>query len=299
MKLNSKLLHAHAWLVFLAGFTVVDSQAARFVDCSSCHGQISSEWRTSAHAGSFTSPLFLHELEKSETSTRSSCSCHAPDFFVPEGVGNAPGKRTDSLALGVDCISCHMDRELVAFANSEERTVPHWVRSEERYSQGVFCAGCHTWAKNAAADCQDCHMPEEKGPVTDHPMFARPADAGHRSHRMLGLNDLEFVAGAVSLEVIAAGRQLRISLANLIPVHGFPQISQRRAELTVAEESDGGALWSEDVRLGADSTAGYTVELSRGRKPLTVELRLYPAAELWPDSSVLLVRKIVNRKGLR
>ena len=298
MKLNLNFLPTHAWLVLLAGFTVVDSQAARYVDCSSCHGRINSEWRTSAHAGSYTLPLFLHQLEKSEASasTRSSCSCHAPDFFVPEGIGNAPGKRPDSVALGVDCISCHMDRELVAFANSEERTVPHWVRSDERYSQGVFCAGCHAWAENTAVDCQDCHMPEEIGPVTDHPMFARPADAGHRSHRMPGLNDLEFVAGAVSLEVIAAGRQLRISLANLIPVHGFPQIDRRRAVLTVAEEGVGEALWSEDVRLAADSTAGYTVELPRGRKPLTVELRLYPAAELWPDSSVLVVTEIVNRK---
>jgi len=296
LKPNCKSLCARVLIILLTGFTVVDSQAARVVNCSSCHGQISSEWRTSAHAGSYTSPLFLHRLEESDDSTRTSCSCHAPDFFTPEGIGRIPGKRPDSLALGVDCVSCHMDSELVAYADCKERTVPHWTRSDKRYSQGVFCAGCHTWAKNTAADCRDCHMPESKGPATDHPMFDRPASAGHRSHRMSGLNDQDFVAGAVSLETGAVGEQLKINLTNLIPVHAFPQIRYRRVELTVTEEGLRETLWSESVRLAADSTAGYTVKIPRDRKPLAVELRLYPAAEIRPDSSVLLVREIIERE---
>jgi len=291
-----KLLYFQILSILLAGSAAVDSQAARVVDCSSCHGRISSEWRSSSHARSYTSPLFLHELEKSDDSPQSSCACHAPDFFVTAGIGSPPEKRTDSLHLGVDCLSCHMDREMVAYAAGGELTVPHWVSSEERYTQSVFCATCHKWAKDLAVDCRVCHMPEVKGPATDHPIFGRPAASRHSSHGMLGLNDVDFVAGAASLEVETAAGQLRISLTNLNSVHDFPQIRRRRAELSLAGDSAGDALWTENVRLAADSTAGYTVDLPRGGKDLAVELRLYPAPELWPDSSLLLVKETIERE---
>jgi Cytochrome c554 and c-prime len=282
--------------VLLILSTADNSQAARLVDCSSCHGRINSEWRTSAHAGAYSSPAFLNEIESADSATRNSCTCHSPDFLVTGGIGVRPARRADSLHLGIDCIACHMDKEMVAWSDGEEWMVPHRVRSDHRYSQAVFCAGCHTWAKDMTVDCQDCHMPEEKGPVTDHPMFDRPADSGHRSHRMPGFNDPEFLAGAALLDIETAGERLEISLTNLVPVHAFPQISRRNAELKVMEKNGDRMLWNETVRLAADSTAFYKVEIPRDTKPLAVELRLYPAPAIWPDSSLLLIRKVVAGK---
>ncbi|MBN2289334.1 MAG: hypothetical protein JXQ83_08375 [Candidatus Glassbacteria bacterium] len=276
--------------------TAAGSPEARLIDCAACHGRISSEWRVSSHAAAYTSPLFLHELEKSADSPRSACSCHAPDFFVNGGIGSAPGRRADSPESGVDCLACHLDAEMVAWSDGQEWMVPHRVCADKRYSQAVFCGSCHTWAKDAAADCLDCHMPGGKGPVTDHPGFDRPADATHRAHRMPGSSDPEFAAGAASLEVRQAGGQLKISLTNLVPVHAFPQIRHRRAQLAVVEQPGGRVLWQETVRLAADSTAGYAVELPGGGVPLAVELRLYPLAELLPDSSLLLAREAVENR---
>ena len=294
MKPSYRRLILRLTTVFLSFLVSSESRSARIIDCSSCHGTISSEWRISAHAGSYSSPLFLHELAKSEDSPATSCACHAPDFFVTGGIGRAPGKRADDLHLGIDCLACHMDKEMVAWADSRQYDVPHWVRDDKRYLKAIFCAGCHTWAKDAAVDCQDCHMPEQKGPVTDHPIFGRTGGSTHRSHSMHGLNDPEFLTTAAALEVGTNGKRLEISLSNLIPVHAFPQIRHRLAELAVVEEKNGRRLWTEQVRLAADSTADYKVELPGRAEPLVVELRLYPSVELRPDSSLLVAREVVK-----
>ena len=91
--------------------------------CSTCHVAITSEWRSSLHAQAYSSPVFLKRKEGTGDSAQGSCSCHGPDNIAPEFLGKVPQTRKDSLHLGVDCLACHMDKDMVAFSSGEQVTL--------------------------------------------------------------------------------------------------------------------------------------------------------------------------------
>ncbi len=266
--------------------------AQRRIDCASCHPDIASQWRASNHARAWSTPGFEKALRALPDPLHSGCDCHAPDYFLPAGLGARPVQRSDSLGTGVDCLACHMDSSLTAYCSGESRTVPHWVRSEPGFGQARFCTGCHSWGRGAEIACQDCHMTESPGEAS----LAKTggASASHRSHRWEGSDSPDFIRGAESLSAARAADSLVLTLSNLLPAHAFPQGSHRKAELLLLNVAGDSAFWREPVRLAADSAARYSFGPALSPSVARAELRYYPLPELLPDSFYCLERLTVR-----
>ena len=263
-------------------------------DCSTCHREITREWRSSLHAQAYISPVFLKRKEELSDSGQSSCSCHAPDNIAPEFLGAVPEEREDSLHLGVDCLACHMDKDMVAWSSGEQRYVPHFTRMNRMYSQGRFCTGCHRWGKGTGFDCQECHMPELRGANSDGPHIGKVTGATHRSHSWPGSRNPEILAQGAVLTSIRNGKQLSVSVTNVVGAHSFPVGDHHRAEIVVLSESSLDPVWGQSVKLAPDSTAEYSVKLRSARARAIVELRFYPAPAVWPDSFYVLYKEMID-----
>ena len=262
--------------------------------CSTCHVAITREWRSSLHAQAYSSPVFLKRKEETGDSGQGSCSCHEPDNIAPEFLGKVPEAREDSFHLGVDCLACHMDKEMVAFSSGEQGFVPHFTRTDSTYSQGRFCSGCHSWAKGSGFDCQECHMPGLEGAGSDGAHIEKVVGATHRSHGWPGSRNPEMLAQGAVLTATRNGKQMSLSVTNLVGAHSFPAAGGHRAEIVVLPESSASPVWEQSVRLAIDSTAEYSVGLSEARARALVELRFYPAPELWPDSFYILHKEMID-----
>ncbi len=262
-------------------------QAFRRLDCAACHATIAREWRESRHADSYLSPVFRQERERSGCAGGNGFSCHAPENFPLERIGLAPLPREDSLEAGVNCSSCHLDRESVAWADGSERWVPHVTGKSEKYSSGEFCAGCHALGKEVALDCQQCHMPEEPGAATAGAIIA-PARAGatHRSHRFAGSREPEAMRRGAELAAERREGALELRVTSTTGAHLFPVVRHHELRPTLMRGRE--VLWQQAVTLGPDSTALFRLPIEG--PGLAAELRFYPVPELWPDSCYVLQR---------
>ncbi len=263
-------------------------------DCSTCHRTITREWRSSLHAQAYISPVFLKRKEELSDSGQSSCACHAPDNIAPEFLGAVPEEREDSLHLGVDCLACHMDKDMVAWSSGQQRYAPHFTRMDTMYSQGRFCTGCHGWGKESGFDCQECHMPELRGANSDGPHIEKVTGATHRSHSWPGSRKPEMLSQGVVLTAIRNGRELSLSVTNVVEAHTFPVIDRHQAEIVVLPESSLNPFWRQSVKLVRDSTAEYSVELRDANAHALVELRFYPVPAIWPDSFYVLHKEMID-----
>lgn len=266
----------------------------RIIDCSTCHRSIAEEWSESPHAAAWTSEAFRLRKEGKDVVGESSCACHAPDFFVPEGIGDTPEQRQDTLDTGVDCIACHMDRELTAWSAGGDVMVPHWVKPDSRFLRGEFCAGCHAWGRDSGADCVDCHMPLVRGANADLGGEGAAPGVTRYSHRFPGSADLEMLRDGASLRVSREGDTLRIGLGSLIPMHYFPQVESRRLQLLALPAGSETPFWSEDVRLAPDSSAVYRIGTQSAGSGIRVQLRFYQSPEIHPDSFQLIGERSVD-----
>lgn len=232
-------------------------------DCSGCHAEIAAEWASSAHARSWTDPIFQAEYQLTR---QAFCRhCHAPlaleatPLVGPAAGGRsapgaAPGLVESAGARGIDCAVCHVrdGRVLGAHGRGGDE---HAVRRDARMATTALCAGCHQfdfprpapgeqvryhpgrplqntvaeWSQSRYADrpCQDCHMA-----VTGDP--GRP----HRSHAFRIFEDPALLTRAVQVTARARrhGGAVRVSV-EIAPGeigHAFPTGDMfRRAVLTV------------------------------------------------------------------
>lgn len=254
-------------------------------DCATCHRLIADEWRGSLHASAYSDPVFAGERERFDCSGRSGCTCHAPARVAGDFIGRVPPMREDGLQHGVDCISCHVDSAMVVWSGGEEMYVPHWTRSDPRYAEGVFCAGCHRWAGGDPADCRACHMPDAEGPAAAGPHLDNPADAVHSSHAWHVSGDPDMLSRGALLEAatVPDGR-LRVEVANTVGAHAFPVNGHHEARV-VLTGARGTVLWQREIRLAADSTVTFLIDSVAARR---CELRFHIAPAVWPDSFHLL-----------
>jgi hypothetical protein len=229
-------------------------------DCAACHAEIAAEWARSAHARSWTDPIFQAEYRLNPDAF---CrGCHAPRLHEAEldaASANAAAAPDDAAradraaARGIDCTVCHVrdGRVLGVHGHGGE----HAALREARLATSAFCGDCHQfdfpapapaerarylpgrplqdtlaeWARSNFADrpCQDCHMPP-----------AGEGSARHRSHAFRVLDDPALLARAVRV-IAAAHREGRAILVTieLAPGeigHAFPTGDMfRQAVLTV------------------------------------------------------------------
>lgn len=214
-------------------------------DCAGCHAEIAAEWASSAHARSWTDPVFQSEYR---TKPEAFCRrCHAP--LLPEGATDEP-----TAARGIDCAVCHVREGHVLGAHGRGGD-DHVARRDARLATSAFCGGCHQFdfpepapgervhyhpgrplqdtlaehARSRYADrpCQHCHMPLAGAPGKQH-----------RSHAFRTLDDPAFMARAVRVTAEARrhGRMVRVTV-EIAPGeigHAFPTGDMfREAVLTV------------------------------------------------------------------
>ncbi|MGN6103850.1 MAG: multiheme c-type cytochrome [Kofleriaceae bacterium] len=225
-------------------------------DCAPCHAEIAAEWAGSAHARSWTDPIFQAEYQLSREAF---CRrCHAP--LLPEAPGLATADSTDAspealAARGIDCAVCHVRAGHVLGVHGRGAG-EHAAMRDARLATGAFCGGCHQfdfraaepgerlryhpgqplqdtlaeWSRSSYADqpCQHCHMP-----------LAGPPGRQHRSHAFRTLDDPDVMARAVRVTARAERRggtiRATFELAPGEIGHGFPTGDMfRRAVLTVS-----------------------------------------------------------------
>jgi len=270
--------------------------------CAGCHEDVARQWAASAHARSWTDPVF--QAEYAQAPDPFCRECHAP---------RSTSARVDGPAAdGIDCLVCHQ-REGTLLGRSGRGAEHHAVRAEPRLGDSSFCAPCHDFAfpearpgaprpeylpsaplqataaehaRSAASDrtCQDCHMPRVGGRV---------------DHRFGALSDPAMMRRAVRTRVRATaepGGSLRVDV-RLSPGqigHAFPtgdmfrqgrfevrrgaDVEVERLQRWFARVPHEGAFYLaqvDDTRVPPDGARAFSLTLPPGEGPARYRLDLW------------------------
>ena len=197
--------------------------------CNKCHMDVVEEWQGSAHARSWTNPVFQAAIAGREDGGDACARCHAPASLFDTGVGKPPRARSLDRELGIPCMTCHMkgNQYYGPIASKGHKGVV--VMTEYRESQ--WCAGCHgqpelsthdhhtSYRAGAAAaerrTCQECHMPEverkmvaSKRPIKKH---VQPPQKCRKHLFQVELTEAG-LAEAAAMAVALDGETLRVTV---------------------------------------------------------------------------------------
>jgi hypothetical protein len=226
--------------------------------CTSCHGTIAARHALSGHARATESPVFQALVARASGSTRAFCNrCHAP----------GGGK-------GIGCLTCHRAIGNQGTANArfiegepDEMLGPydvsspaHGARKHAFVTSAELCGTCHQvegggafhetpydeWkgspAKAQGITCARCHMARKPGDPTSG--FEAQALAPGSALRDVGDHAFvgpgpELLADAASLDVVADGSHLRVTLGNRNAGHALPSGTRFLRRLTLEVDVDG------------------------------------------------------------
>ncbi|MDH4259873.1 MAG: hypothetical protein OEW16_06155 [Gammaproteobacteria bacterium] len=151
--------------------------------------------------------------------------------LLQEPSGVTPVRRQDDVALGIDCVSCHVSARGILGPGRTSSSV-HETTADSRFldagrTSETVCRTCHrttvdVWKHTELArrgtTCLDCHMPIVEAPsVTGGPARAR------RSHRFPGDKDAAMLRGAINASLeIAGDRTARFRIVNDRVGHPLP-----------------------------------------------------------------------------
>jgi formate-dependent nitrite reductase cytochrome c552 subunit len=220
--------------------------------CESCHVEIAREWRGSQHRAAASNPAFLAAF-KAEPDPF--CwDCHAAEARGASGVASAAS------ALGVACVTCHLDAhgDVLAAKVGRATRASHPVLESEKLSGSQACAGCHEFAFPSAArerpelmqstlseharsafalqGCGDCHMP-------------RVGADQHRSHALASTRDPTALERAVRVSAERSGGQLRVRIVPQGVGHAFPTGDLFRRLRVTVEVLDGARVVRREQRF--------------------------------------------------
>ncbi len=260
--------------VLLTSCAAPSVHEGRSSECGTCHTRQLDEWKTSRHALSGDSPVFIAMLPKVEASwgrnARAQCeSCHQPGHVDEKFIGCASchlavGNREDANgAMVVDV------RAPVASAKAPSARAPHTLTQRRFFDAPNLCGTCH----------------EVKGPGhLDEPtlteFFASPLEAGQTctschfetGHRFVGLTPAwgaspEVRARAEAAAVALLRRALKlevqgdeVQLTNVGAAHGVPTgmtaVRDVWVDVSLVDASGVRAEYPRVFQLGAKLEAG-------------------------------------------
>jgi hypothetical protein len=268
--------------------------------CGECHADHLGEWRSSAHAVSFTNAVFRAEFEHRHLA---SCSaCHAPR----------------GEAAGIDCAVCHV-RDGAVLNPTVSGRAPHASRVAAELGDQRACAPCHefdfdgqpgdrlqrtvsewTASPHAGTACQTCHLPPR---------------AGHRAHDFPGGLDAALLRDAIRVRSASARAENGITRVELeleadraghavptgdifrrLEVRVWPagRPARARSSILARRFRVSGARWEEiaDRRVPASGTRDVAIELDGevDRVEYAIDLWRVPSRraerERWPVRDV-------------
>jgi hypothetical protein len=117
-------------------------------DCAGCHAEIAAEWASSAHARSWTDPIFQSEYQLTR---QAFCRhCHAPLALEAE-LDTVPAASHESpAARGIDCAVCHVRAGHVLGPHGRGGD-EHAVRLEARLATTAFGVNFGAFAARSMA----------------------------------------------------------------------------------------------------------------------------------------------------
>jgi Cytochrome c554 and c-prime len=242
-------------------------------DCAPCHAQIAAEWERSAHARSWTDPIFQAEYQLApEPFCR---RCHAPLAPDPAGELRAessaesvepvePREVAALAARGIDCAVCHVRGGRLLSVHGRGGA-EHPIAADTRLAAGAFCGPCHQfdfpapepgqqpryhpgrplqntlheWRESRHSDqpCQYCHMRRVAGDPLDASV-SRP----HRDHSFAISTDRDLLAGAVAVSAHARWRGDQLDVTMTISPrtigHAFPTGDMFREAVLIVRLGD-------------------------------------------------------------
>jgi hypothetical protein len=233
--------------------------------CVECHAPIAEEWKQSVHFRSVSGPFWRSIRNEGyadlfETLRMPCMNCHAPANVLDLPDGAQPAERRDEVALGVDCVSCHLSERGIVGPGRFVKA-PHEVIPDERFLNAVLtstgiCARCHDeqtdcgrivteWSTTRfAADgvtCLHCHMPETEGPlIVDGPPRAR------RSHTFVGDKSEEMLRKALNASILLPDKQTAVvRITNDRVGHSLPASGMNWLLVQVQVHDESGRLVQE------------------------------------------------------
>lgn len=316
-------LAAGALIVLASGHPALAGPGSSSRLCGACHGPLRTQWSGSAHATSWTNPVFQAFLadakEKQGEAIQTSClPCHAPLAHVSKDL-----KVADAVAQeGVACNFCHnvsaVDPSTQPGSYTFDASNPNLMRGpykdadpagaheavySEIHTQPEFCASCHSavspksgllieatylsWKRSSGAEydmtCQECHMPPAAGKAATVATKTRPAV---NAHTFVGPRSTPaWLSDAATLKGAVASGRLRLEVENAKAGHSLPGggNSMRTITLDVVFTNAAGA----EVKKLQAERFGTEFADAKGVSPVPKWMgqSVARATEIGPDSS--------------
>jgi hypothetical protein len=252
--------------------------AAKNAACARCHADIAAEHEGSLHRRAHEEPAYLRALavEPLDFCER----CHAP---VADPLELDPAAVAATARLGVACVTCHGEDDVVLAAPAREgtRPAPHPLLRSAELASDAACARCHefefpdnelrrspaflqrTITEHAASGwsevrCAGCHMPLVPGPF-----------GPHRAHGMPASRDAEVLRRALTVSAMRVGTMLQLELAPDAVGHAVPtgDLFRRLVVIAEAERGQGRAVASARRYL----SRRFSVKEQRGGVRMRIE----------------------------
>jgi len=260
--------------------------------CSECHEKIYEEYQSSSHAkGYFNTGLHRKVAEKVSMKKYDCATCHMPMANNLKALisGKArPDKHNKTHTDAVSCYFCHTvayvkkahkfninikarqaknyKPTLYGRLHNPDESDKHSSASNPVYAKKV-CLGCHSHKlndnnvtifkamdeKQNSIGCIKCHMPEVSGAAEKMDKRSR---GNHRSHKFLGIHDVEFRKTGVDINISIADKKLRVTLTNKM---GHPLIIQpaRAKYLKIEVLHKGKEIWKNYTKEPSEDKQGY------------------------------------------
>jgi hypothetical protein len=195
-----------------------ENLAAQNDACEGCHVEVAAEWRASLHRASWTEPAFQRAYAREPLAF---CrACHAPEAPVAADPSAVLG------ALGVGCVTCHVDRGAILAARAHQdvsssqsasaldlaELPDHRLVARIPWDQGPDPASFLDFAPDAQGPEQAQQGFENMKPVSAGrpPATARPPQRGESRHA----RDSGSLFGARKRRVAGVARRMHRTASN-------------------------------------------------------------------------------------
>jgi hypothetical protein len=200
-------------------------------DCAECHADVYAEWHGTHHQISFLNPEVRTQSE--DFRNRECQICHLPQPVFVTGVGMRTMLRETRPDEGVDCLTCHQDKDGSILGRNSIPDAPCRPRANTDFIGMDLSASCHNqhqttdqWRASKypalGITCNTCHMPtvERKLANGTRPGF---------HHGFKGAHDTEMLKRAATYDVRREGDEIVAVVTNTGAGHNFPTEERHRA----------------------------------------------------------------------